>query len=60
MMKKGLNATMHRIQQYDGYCGRPIWKQPENNSTYYNFEVDKQCKVPLRNIEQVMTELGIC
>lgn len=55
-MNKENKTTMHRIRLYDGYRGKPIWKQPEN-STYYNYEVDKQCKVPLRNLEQFITEL---
>lgn len=47
------------IRQYDGYLGDPIWTQPENDSTYYNSEVDAQCKVPSKSLEQLREELGL-
>lgn len=52
-------STMHRIRQYDGYRGKPIWQQAKNHSVYYNYEIDKQCRVPLRNINEVMKGLDI-
>lgn len=45
------------IQSQDGYQGEPIWKQPANDSTYYNFLLDSQCQIPIRNIEEVRKEL---
>ena len=49
--------TKKQERPYDGYRRDPVWRQPENYSTYYIFQVDKQCKVPIRNIEEVKTEL---
>lgn len=56
--REGSN-TLYGVRLYDGYRGAPIWKKPENNSTYYNYEVDKQCRVPIRSREQILSELGI-
>lgn len=52
------NPVQH-IRLYDGYRGEDIWKEPQNNSTYYNYQVDKQCGVPLRSREELLKELGI-
>lgn len=51
--------TEQKIHLYDGYQGEPIWQQEDNNSTYYNYGVDKQCRVPIRDIGQIKEELGI-
>lgn len=52
--------TAQRIYLYDGYQERPIWQQEENNSTYYNSKLDKQCVVPLRrSMDEVRKELGL-
>lgn len=45
MEKKQDNKVAPRIRLNDGYLGEPVWKQPENDSTYYNCEVDTQCNV---------------
>ena len=59
-MKKSEGGTANnRIRLYDGYCGKPIWKQSENNSTYYNYEVDKQCRVPIAGRDEILAELGM-
>lgn len=47
------------IRQLDGYLGDPIWTQPENDSTYYNSEVDSQCRVPSKSLEELREELGL-
>lgn len=51
--------AVQRIPLYDGYQGEPVWSQPENNSTYYNYQVDKQCRVPIRSREVLKKELGL-
>lgn len=51
--------TIQRIHLYDGYQGEPIWNQPENRSTYYDSEIDKQCQIPLPSREQLEKALGI-
>lgn len=51
--------TEQKIHLYDGYQSEPIWKQENNNSTYYNYGVDKQCRVPIRSLEEIKKELGI-
>lgn len=56
-MGKGGFHTAEKIRAYDGYRGEPIWRQPENDSTYYNFEVDTQCRVPLKSREELLKEL---
>lgn len=59
--KKEVQTTMTRIRQYDGYRGKPIFekKGAVDECVYYNSILDKQCKVPLRNIEEVLEELGL-
>lgn len=51
--------SVQRIYLYDGYQSEPIWKQEDNNSTYYNYGLDKQCTIPIRSLEQIKAELGI-
>lgn len=59
MEKTTTTDTIQKIRLYDGYRGKPVWKQPENRSTYYNYEIDKQCSVPIRSREEIRKELGI-
>lgn len=47
------------IRQRDGYLGEPIWQQPDNDSTYYNSELDSQCVVPCRSLKEIKEELGM-
>lgn len=47
------------ISQYDGYLGKPIWTQTENDSTYYDSVVDAQCRVPSKSLEELRKELGL-
>lgn len=47
------------IRKYDGYRSKPIWKQPENDSTYYNSELDSQCRVPSKSLEELRKKLGL-
>lgn len=51
--------TKQKIRLYDGYQGRDIWRQPKNDSTYYDYEIDKQCRVPGRDRKEIMKELGL-
>lgn len=48
-----------RIHLYDGYQSTPIWKQQENSSTFYIYAIDRQCSVPIRDIEILKKELEI-
>lgn len=48
-----------RIQEYDGYRGKPIWKKKENASTYYDVKTDTQCNIPMKTVEELKKELGI-
>lgn len=50
--------TPHGIHLFDGYQSEPFWKDSDV-STFYDYEIDKQCRVPIRNIEQVKRELGL-
>lgn len=59
MDKKESPTTIHRIRLFDGYHGERIWKQPKNHSVYYDSEVDKQCRVPIRSRDEILSELGI-
>lgn len=59
MKKRAGGSANNRIRLYDGYRGEPIWKQPENHSVYYNYKVDKQCRIPIRSREVVIKELDI-
>ena len=43
---------------FDGYVGEPIFKAP-TTSTYYDYETDKQCTIPLRSREELKKELGL-
>lgn len=56
---EGNNKTLCRVRLYDGYRGKPVWEQPENNSVYYNCMVDKQCRVPIRSREEILKELNM-
>ena len=47
------------IRQRDGYLGEPIWRQPDNDSTYYNSELDSQCAVPSKSLREIKEELGM-
>lgn len=47
------------IRQRDGYLGEPIWQQPENDSTYYNSEVDAQCRIPSKSLVELKKALGL-
>lgn len=47
------------IHQYDGYRSEPIWKQPENDSTYYNSELEMQCSVPSKSLYELQKELEL-
>lgn len=47
------------IRQRDGYLGEPIWQQPDNDSTYYNSELDSQCVVPSKSLREIKEELGM-
>lgn len=47
------------IRQRDGYLGEPIWQQPENDSTYYNSEVDAQCRVSSKSLVELKKALGL-
>lgn len=47
------------IEWFDGYKEERIWSIPENYSTYYSEEIDKQCTVPIRNFEKIVSKIGI-
>lgn len=51
--------TVQKIRLYDGYQGEEIWNQSENDSTYYDYEIDKQCSVPGRAREEIMKDLDL-
>lgn len=57
-MEMTSEKAIHRIKLYDGYHGGPIWRSPNNNSIYYNSEIDKQLRVPLASRDEILTELG--
>ncbi len=51
-------AVVEALQHpWDGYLGKPIFQGRSNYSTYYDVPTDKQCVVPIRNIQEVKTEL---
>ena len=47
------------IRQRDGYLGEPIWQQSDNDSTYYDSEIDSQCQVPSKSLREIKEELGM-
>ena len=47
------------IHERDGYLGERIWTMPENDSTYYNKDVDSQCTVPSKSLREIKQELGM-
>ncbi len=56
-----MTKTIERVQRihpYNGYQNEPVWKE-DGSSTYYNYEIDRQCRIPIKNIEEVKKELGI-
>lgn len=51
------NSKNKGIHPYDGYLGQPFFKTKDNFSTYYDYETDSQCKVPIRDISEVREEM---
>ena len=51
--------TVQRIHLHDGYQSKSIWKQEKNHSTYYSPTLDRQCRVPIRDINELKRELGM-
>lgn len=51
------NEMVSGLHAYDGYLGEPIWESKENYSTYYDYLIDKQCTVPIRDISEIKAEL---
>lgn len=51
--------TKQRIHLYDGYVNNPIWTQPDNRSTHYDYEIDRQCTIPIKSREEARKELGL-
>lgn len=47
---------IHRGSGYPGHGGR-IWRQEDNLSTYYDYQTDQQCKVPICDIETLKEEI---
>ena len=47
------------IRERDGYLGEPIWEMPENDSVYYDAQIDGQCTVPSRSLKEIKLELGL-
>ncbi len=45
--------TVGRIHVQDGYQSDPVWTMENNYSTYYNYSIDKQCKIPGRSLEKI-------
>lgn len=50
--------TVQRIHPYNGYQKEPFWKE-DGSSTYYNYEIERQCRVPIKSIEEAKKELAI-
>ena len=55
--QKGELGMGYRIPAHDGFRRELFWTQEENESTYYNFELDRQGAVPVRNLEEIRREL---
>ncbi len=53
-----LTKQIPHIHLFDGYQSEPFWKD-STDSTFYDYEIDRQVRVPIRSIEQVKKELGI-
>lgn len=51
-------TSQNKIFPYDGYQTRCLWEQ-KGDSTYYDYETDRQCRVPLRDVEVLKAELGL-
>lgn len=47
-----------KIWPYDGYQGRPLWEK-DDRSTYYDYAVDQQCRVPLPSVDELKKELAM-
>lgn len=48
--------TVAKIWPYDGYQGRPLFEE-DDRSTYYNYKIDSQCRVPLPNMHDLLLEI---
>lgn len=51
------NCSEQTLCPWDGDPGEPIFQVKENDSTYYDATVDRQCRVPIRSLEEVKEEL---
>lgn len=47
------------IYKYDSYIGKPIWSSKENSSTYYDYNVDMQCCVPIHSVQEILKEMSL-
>lgn len=47
------------IHLNNGYRSKPIWMQKENISTYYDYQTDSQCGVPIKSLKELKKELGL-
>lgn len=49
--------TVKELSPFRGETQAELWHSRTNYSTYYDYEIDKQCKVPIRDINEVRAEL---
>lgn len=47
------------ITPYDGYRSPPIWIEKENDSTYFDSDLESQCGVPSKSLEELQKEFEI-
>lgn len=47
------------IRKYGGQKSEPIWTQDDNKSTFYDYNTDTQCTIPLIGAEELRRELGM-
>lgn len=44
---------VEQIHKYDGYQGKPLFQKGDGSTSYYDWNIDKQCKIPIASEEEL-------
>lgn len=49
----------HKLHRGDGYRSKPMWSQKDNMSTYYDYDIDRQCMFSGSSLKELMQKLEL-
>lgn len=52
-MELDVEENITWLYDYDGYRSQPIWKRPEDESSYFSLITDTQCVLPLPTLDEL-------